>query len=259
MPAVKLLSHTPDPEKLVAAAARLCYSETGAEHLLERLDEKKSTAFLDMLASLGHESPAEHVSFTFAIEGVSRAFLAQITRHRIASYSVQSQRYVSLDNFEYIVPPAVEKDSEAEAAFLDAVEEAGKRYHELSEILFRNHIKRLLAEGVPEKEAEKQARKLANEDARFVLPNACETKMMVTMNARSLLNFFAHRCCTRAQWEIRGVADEMLRLVREIAPTLFRLAGPPCLRGKCPEGKMSCGRMAEMHRKYLSKAGGASS
>ena len=102
-----------------------------------------------------------------------------------------------------------------------------------------------------EKAARSAASKLANEDARFVLPNACETKMIVTMNARSLMNFFHHRCCSRAQWEIRALADEMLKLVREVAPTLFSHAGPSCVGGVCPEGKMSCGKAAQMRKKYL--------
>jgi thymidylate synthase (FAD) len=91
---------------------------------------------------------------------------------------------------------------------------------------------------------------MAIEDARFVLPNACDTKMLVTMNARSLLNFFSHRCCNRAQWEIRALADQMLCLVKEVAPSLFAAAGPGCVRGPCPEGSMTCGRMEEVRARY---------
>ena len=203
-----------------------------------------------MLSDLGHASPIEHASFTFGIEGVSRSLLAQITRHRIASFSVQSQRYVRLDDFRYVVPPAIEAVPEAKAAFLASMEEDARRYLDLARKLEEGHTARLMAEGVPEKEARRKAEKMANEDARFVLPNACETKMVVTMNARSLHNFFRLRCCERAQWEIRTLADEMLRLVYPLAPHLFRTAGPGCLSGPCPEGKMCCGRPEEVREKY---------
>ena len=240
---VRLIAHTPDPEKVVAAAAKLCYSDSHIEDLLDGLDEEKT-------ARLGHASPIEHASFTFGIEGVSRSLLAQITRHRIASFSVQSQRYVRLDDFRYVVPPAIEAVPEAKAAFLASMEQDAANYLDLARKLEEGHAARLMAEGVPEKEARKKAEKLANEDARFVLPNACETKMVVTMNARSLHNFFRLRCCERAQWEIRALAEEMLRLVLPVAPHLFASAGPGCLTGPCPEGKMYCGRAAEVRDRY---------
>jgi thymidylate synthase (FAD) len=107
-----------------------------------------------------------------------------------------------------------------------------------------------MEQGMDEKEARSKAVKKANEDARFVLPNACETKIVVTMNVRSLFNFFRHRCCSRAQWEIKAVADEMLKLCREVAPNVFKNAGPSCLAGKCPEGKMTCGKINEMKEFY---------
>ena len=250
---VTLLAHTPDPEKIVAAAAKLCYSESGVENILEGLDEDKTEKFLNMLMSLGHQSPIEHVTFTFGIEGVSRALLAQFTRHRIASYSVKSQRYVKEGMFEFVTPPEIENNEQAKELYIKTMEADQKAYDELAEILFEKHYNDLIASGKDEKEAKRAAEKMAIEDARFVLPNACETKMVVTMNARSLMNFFNHRCCTRAQWEIRDVADEMLRLVKEIAPTLFKKAGPSCVAGACPEGKMTCGKAADMRKKYLAE------
>ena len=218
---VKLLAYTPEPEKTVACAAKLCYAAADIDTVYEGLTEEKTASFLEMLHSIGHESPIEHASFTFGIEGLSRSLLAQITRHRIASFSVQSQRYVKENGFEFVLPPEI-------AAVPEAKEAAGET----------------------EKAAARKAEKKAIEDARFVLPNACTTKMICTMNARSLLNFFSHRCCNRAQWEIRELATQMLQEVKAVAPHLFEKAGPPCLRGACPEGKMSCGQMAQVREKF---------
>lgn len=250
MATVTLLACTPEPEKLVAAAAKLCYSPSSIETIREGLTEEKTSSFVQMLAEIGHESPIEHASFTFGIEGVSRSFLAQITRHRIASYSVQSQRYVAEDSFAYVVPPEIEAIPEAKEEFLAAMREDQAHYERLTALLKGKHREELLREGKTEKEADRAAEKRAIEDARFVLPNACETKMVCTFNARSLLNFFSHRCCNRAQWEIRDVACQMLALVRKAAPHIFEKAGPPCLRGACPEGKMTCGKAAEVRRKF---------
>ncbi len=247
---VKLLAYTPEPEKTVACAAKLCYAAADIDTVYEGLTEEKTASFLEMLQSIGHESPIEHASFTFGIEGVSRSLLAQITRHRIASFSVQSQRYVKEDGFQYVVPPEIEKIPAAKEEFLRAMEEDAKHYQRLTDLLKEEHKKALLAAGEPEKSADRKAEKQAIEDARFVLPNACATKMICTMNARSLLNFFSHRCCNRAQWEIRELATQMLGEVREVAPHLFGHAGPPCLRGACPEGKMSCGKMEEVRKKF---------
>ena len=252
---VQLLTYTPNPEKIVAAAAKLCYSNASIDTLLEGLTEEKSKKFVEMLSGLGHESPIEHVSFTFAIEGVSRSLLAQITRHRLASYSVQSQRYVPLENFEYVLPPEIEKDAECAKAFEKAMEEEARNYETLSALLKARHKEKMLEQGMAEKEADRAAEKKAIEDARFVLPNACTTKMIVTMNARSLNNFFHHRCCNRAQWEIRELAEEMFCLVYAVAPALFAKSGPSCIEGKCPEGKMTCGKMAEMQQKYAALRG----
>lgn len=240
---VTLLGYTPLPEKMIAAAAKLCYSDTGAADLMDGLDDEKTAKFLGVLESMGHESPIEHANFTFAVEGVSRTLLAQITRHRIASFSVQSQRYVRQENFVYITPPAIAADSASNALFEQAMAAAYDAYNTLADTLAARYCSELVSQGVPEREAARKAEKRAIEDARFVLPNACETKMVFTMNARSLRNFFRLRCCNRAQWEIRALAEEMLRLCAQAAPALFSKSGPPCCNGACPEGKMSCGEM----------------
>ena len=247
---VELIAHTPEPEKVVAAAAKLCYSDAHIDTLLEGLTPEKTTNFLKMLSDLGHASPTEHASFTFGIEGVSRTLLAQITRHRIASFSVQSQRYVRLEDFRYVIPPEIECIPEAKAQFIRSMNDDAQKYLEMVHTLEDAHTARLMAQGMPEKAARAKASKQANEDARFVLPNACETKMVMTMNCRSLQNFFNLRCCNRAQWEIRAVADEMLRLVLPLAPHVFAYAGPRCLTGACPEAHMCCGKQAEVRQKY---------
>lgn len=231
-PNVVLIEYTPNPDSVVAAAGRLCYSNADIDALRTRVSEKDQTKYLTMLRKLGHLSTFEHVSFTFGIEGVSRALLAQITRHRIASFSVQSQRYVGQsgeDGIDYILPPEIEKlGDEYVKRFADQIDMMDKWYREWLE---------LLGEG-------------GKEDARFVLPNAAATRMVVTMNARELNHFFALRCCNRAQWEIRDVAWQMLKLAHEAAPALFDECGPECLRGRCPEGKMCCGRMDEVRARY---------
>lgn len=238
---VLLISHTNEPQKIVAAAAKMCYSNSGAQNILNNLDDEKTTKFLDFLLSLGHESPLEHISFTFAIEGVSRALLAQLTRHRMASYSVKSQRYVNESGFTYIIPPEIEKNDVAKELFLKTMCDIENSYNKLTDILYNEHKKNM---------DDKKALKMAIEDARFVLPNACETKLIMTFNARSLLNFFSERCCTRAQWEIREMANEILKLVKEVAPIIFKKAGPKCIRGACPEGEMSCGQRKAMLEYY---------
>ena len=249
MMTVRLIAHTPEPEKVVAAAAKLCYSDAHITDLLDGLTEEKTASFLTMLSDLGHASPIEHASFTFGIEGVSRTLLAQITRHRIASFSVQSQRYVRLDDFRYVIPPEIEAIPEAKEAFLASMNEDAARYLDLVKKLEEGHTARLMAEGMPEKQARAKASKQANEDARFVLPNAAATRLLVTMNARELLHFFELRCCNRAQWEIREMAWQMLACCREAAPALFAHAGPACVNGPCPEGKNTCGKADEVREK----------
>ncbi|NFS07078.1 FAD-dependent thymidylate synthase [Clostridium botulinum] len=239
---VKLLEYTPNAEKLIASAAKLCYSSSGIEDLQNNLDKEKVDKFLNMLMSYGHESPIEHVSFTFGIEGVSRSLTHQLVRHRIGSYSQQSQRYVRLDQFEYVIPPSVEKDEEAKKIYIEAMKNCQKSYDDIASILKEKYINN----GLRDIDAEKKA----IEDARYVFPNACTSKIIVTMNARSLMNFFRHRCCNRAQWEIRELAEIVLFEVKDVAPTLFKYCGPGCVNGPCPEGKMSCGKIKEVREKY---------
>ena len=221
---VTLLTHTPEPEKIVAAAARCCYSNDDPDKLLDEMTDEKAAKFLQKLNDLGHQSPLEHVSFTFSISGVSRALLAQITRHRLASFSVRSQRYCGFNSSDFIEPPSISR-SNMEEHFNKALEQSKNNYDELIEA------------------------GIAKEDARMVLPNAAATSMVVTMNARELLHFFALRCCTRAQWEIRNVANEMVKLVKKTAPNLFAKAGAACEQlGYCPEGKFSCGRAPSLDK-----------
>lgn len=248
---VILLEHTPDPEKLAATAAKLCYSSSDISSLRDGLSYDKISDYIDMLVSIGHESVMEHVSFTFGIEGISRACSHQLVRHRIASYSQKSQRYVNENGFDFITPPAIEACPQANEEFRKAVDSIQKSYEKIAAALTEIHKAEFVEQGLDEKSALSKAKKLANEDARFILPNACETKIVVTMNVRSLFNFFRHRCCSRAQWEIRAVANEMLRLCLEAAPHIFAHAGPSCVAtGKCPEGKMSCGRITEVKEQY---------
>jgi thymidylate synthase (FAD) len=259
---VSLLQYTPEPEKVIASAAKLCYSAVGIDEISMGLTEEKTSKFIDMLASYGHYSPTEHVSFTFAIEGVSRSLTHQLVRHRIASYSQQSQRYVKLDAFEYIIPPAIEANEEAKEIFIQAMKKNQEDYDKLVHIITESEMHQYInaynrnneIKGeIDEKTLRSfrgKAEKKAIEDARYVFPNACETKIIATMNARELMNFFNHRCCDRAQWEIRSLADEMLKLVKTVAPNLFKYCGPSCVKGKCPEGTMTCGKIIEMKEKY---------
>jgi thymidylate synthase (FAD) len=231
---VVLLQHTPEPESVVAMAAKLCYSPSGIEELKEKLGTKDQAAFVEKLASIGHLSPIEHVSFTFGIEGISRACSHQLVRHRVASYSQQSQRYVKAEQFDYIVPPSIKQDPALVREFDQCMAEAQKNY---TNVL--NRLKELGYEG-----------EAGQQDARYLLPNAAETKIVVTMNGRELLHFFRVRCCNRAQWEIRDMAERMLHLLRQAAPTIFAKSGPGCLHAPCPEGKMTCGKIEEVRKKY---------
>lgn len=239
---VLLVEHTPNPELVIAKAAKLCYSSVGIEKMNEKMDSESIEKFINMLMSYGHESPVEHVSFTFAIQGVSRSLTHQLVRHRIASYSQQSQRYVKLEQFEYVIPPAIENDERAKGVFIKSMEQSQEAYNELVDILKGKYLDLGMKNGAAEKKA--------IEDARYVFPNACETKIVVTMNVRSLLNFFRHRCCNRAQWEIRELAYQMLKLVKDACPAVFKYAGPSCIKGTCPEGSMTCGLIQEVRGKY---------
>ncbi|PHS33177.1 MAG: thymidylate synthase (FAD) [Alkaliphilus sp.] len=248
---VRVITHTPEPEKTIAAAASLCYSPKDITSLLDGMNDEKVERLINMLAKLGHESPFEHISFTFGIEGVSRSLTHQLVRHRIgSSYSQKSQRYVTEGAFEYIVPPEIKNKPEALKLYKEAMKSQQIAYDKIVEILKKEYYDDQLKIGKTEKRAKSFAEKKAIEDARFVLPNACETKIIVTMNARALFNFFHHRCCNRAQWEIRDLADEMLKLVKAVAPTVFKYSGPNCLHAPCPEGNMTCGEIEEVREKY---------
>ncbi|MDH4139664.1 MAG: FAD-dependent thymidylate synthase [Coriobacteriia bacterium] len=215
---VRLLQHTPDPQLAVAVAARLCYAPVGAAELMEAMDDEKAERVLRTIMTSGHFSALEHASYTFAIDGVSRALTHQLVRHRVASYNQQSQRYVAfVDEPCFIVPPSIEADPAVREAF-DAANAASFGAYRC-----------LMESGIPA------------EDARYVLPNAMETKIVVTMNMRELLHFFELRCCKRAQWEICDLALRMLDLVEPTAPYVFMDSGASCRRGPCREGKMTCG------------------
>lgn len=238
-----------NPERVVAAAGKLCYSKSNVIDLYQGLNDTETEKFVKMLSSMGHESPIEHISFTFGIEGISRTCSHQIVRHRIASYSQQSQRYVDLQNsFNYILPDAIKNNQKAREIYELSVYSDMEVYKEITNALVEEYTK-----GITDKKQISLLTKRALEDARFALPNACETKIIVTMNARTLLNFFKERCCSRAQWEIRDVAYQMLDLVLDVAPNVFSKAGAPCVFGICPEGKMSCGIKQKPRDKQLKK------
>lgn len=249
---VNLISHTPEPEKLIAVAAKLCYSQTPASEIMDNLTDEQVDKFLNVLMDMGHASPVEHVNFTFSVEGVSRSLTHQLVRHRHASYSQKSQRYVTEGQFDYIIPPEIKKIPEAEQEYVRAMENAQEAYDKIADLLIAKHTQENIESGMSEKKAASAAEKQGIEDARYVLPNACETMIVLTMNVRELLHFFNVRCCNRAQWEIRELATEMLRQCIEVAPILFKNAGPSCLNWKCPEGAMSCGKSEEARNKWSS-------
>ena len=216
---VELLYHTPDPERAIATAARLCYAPVGASELMETMSEKRVQSVLSTIMRSGHFSALEHASYTFAVEGVSRALTHQLVRHRVgASFNQQSQRYVKFtEGVDVVVPSTVKNNADACELFDKALAASISAYE------------KLLALGIPA------------EDARYLLPNAASSKIVITMNVRELLHFFNLRCCNRAQWEIRELAHTMLELVRPTAPFIFLDAGAPCVAGSCPENKMTCG------------------
>lgn len=215
---VELLYHTQDPERAIATAARLCYAPVGAAELMESLSEERVKSVLRTILLSGHHSTLEHASYTFAIDGVSRALTHQLVRHRLASFNQQSQRYVKFkDGIDVVKPESIAENEEASARFDDLIAQIERAYQAFVEV------------GIPA------------EDARYILPNAAESKIVVTMNVRELLHFFELRCCNRAQWEIRELAHRMLELARPTAPYVFADAGAGCVRGRCPEGKMTCG------------------
>lgn len=225
---VQLIAYTPNPEQVVASSAKLCYSKVGVSEIMEKQTQEQAEKFVKKLESMGHESPLGHINFTFAIEGISRACSLQLVRHKIGcQYSQQSQRYVNLENtFEYITPELISEHSDIEEEFHDLM----NRIHEA----YKTMNRKLIDKGID--------KKVAIENTRAILPNATETKIVVTMSAIALLNFFKQRCCMRAQDEIREMAYKMLSLVYEVAPSIFNKAGAECVYGHCPEGSMSCGK-----------------
>lgn len=212
---VKLLAYTPDADRVCAAAARSCYSENSSAIMADKLKDPAKT--LGHIVAMGHHSVIEHAVYTFSVEGVSRSLTHQLVRHRVASFSQQSQRYVSLNEPDYVVPESIAGNPEAKEVYDRLMDDIWKTYNELENM------------GIDK------------EDARYVLPNACTTNITVTMNARELMHFFKLRCCTRAQKEIRDLADEMLRQCKVVSPAIFAYAGPSCVAGPCPEGEKSCG------------------
>lgn len=222
---VTLTRITNDPILAIEEAASNCYDS----------EPSSDGKILNHCVKSGHTSVTEFCTFTFHIEGVSRALLAQLTRHRHAGYAVRSQRYCSEDGFKYITPPSVKKDP------------ALKEYYDEMMATIQHFYYQLQSQGIP------------NEDARFVLPNACETKLEVTMNLRALMNFMNERLCTCAQWEIRQLAQEMKRLIVEQVPLLDKYLVPKCEKngkefGACNESKKrSCGkhpRLVEIFEDY---------
>lgn len=218
---VKLISYTKNPDKVCAAAAFTSWKNLSTKELFESLTDKEAFDFLKKVIRFGHLSVTEHANFTFSLKGISRACSHQLIRHRLASYTQQSQRYVKFkkDDLRYVTPKTIEKSS------------LKKEYDQMMENISDFYEKMLKEEKIPA------------EDARYILPNAAETNLTVTMNARELLHFFGFRLCDRAQWEIRELAARMLREVKKVAPILFEKANARCFEiGYCPEGELTCGR-----------------
>jgi thymidylate synthase (FAD) len=223
---VELVAHTPNPDRLCAQAALVSKWPKSWSEFKDFWNDRTDLAHLTDAIEKGHVSVIEHASFTFSLEGISRACSHQLVRHRLASYTQQSQRYVKLDSHSFVTPPSIKKHPDASEKFHQKIHEHFESYQDFIDI------------GIPE------------EDARFILPNAAKTNIIVTMNARELLHFFALRCCERTQWELREVAWKMLSLVKEEAPLIFSKGGPSCVQsGSCPEKDLSCGKIREMKEK----------
>ncbi len=226
---VELLAFTPNPDRVCAAAAFTSWKKHSTKQLFEELSDKEAFDFLKMVIGFGHLSVTEHANFTFAVKGISRACSHQVVRHRIAAFTQQSQRYVEFEkkDIDLVTPHTIKRNAEAEKKFKETNEQLRNAYIELLKL------------GIPA------------EDARYVLPNAAATNMTITMNARELLHFFKLRCCLRAQWEIKELADEMLSKVKKVAPVMFAKAGPSCVQlGYCTEGELTCGKIVEVKKHY---------
>lgn len=254
---VKLLSHTENPELLIATAGKLCYSPSTIEDLMEKQTDESIEKFVNMLVDSGHESPFEHCSFSFAVEGISRIVEIQLVRHRIASYSIQSGRYVKRDNPEFIKPERIKNNSLASKIFDDIAMESARAYNDLfivlmldlmgyteSEIHLMNDIRKeeiVYKFYEEDKKTYKKYEKMAIEDARYVHLQSIGVKVICTFNLRSLINFTRHRECKRAQKEIQNLSKEMIKLIDDKFPLLGKMLGAPCRFGTCPEGAMRCG------------------
>ena len=266
---VTILAHTPEFEQNIVRGARLCYSSANIEELKDKVTPEDAERFLNMILEIGHGSILEHSSITFGIEGISRSLSHQLVRHRIGcSFSQKSQRYVNETDFNFIVPNPIKNNPIAYESFLDHMKVSQDAYEKLYYILLygliddfykeKNENPKIYKDLDQKFEAFKSEHKneynkfskIAAENARAVLPNACETKIQVTMNVRALFNFFKERLCDRAQEEIREMAFEMWKACMEISPTIFKYAVPTCVNGKCKEGKMSCGKMLQYKQKY---------
>jgi len=220
---ITLLNYTKNPEETVAQAAKLCYSTKSIAQIEESISKEKPDRIIAKIIKLGHYSVLEHASFTFGIEGISRVTSHQLVRHRLASFSQKSQRYTRMGKKpQFVIPEKIKNDSDLLLKFQELANQCFILYREM------------LAKDIPA------------EDARYILPQAITTSIIFTANARELIHFFRLRCCNRAQWEIREMAIEMLKIVKEIAPHIFATAGPSCLIGPCPEGEMSCGKPWKM-------------
>lgn len=214
---VSLIAHTPNPEEIVVKACLICYSSKELGLQSEKLTPEIIPRVIENVINRGHTSVLEHACFTFAIEGISRACSHQLVRHRIASYSQQSQRFVDFEGYSYVLPDEIKNNHKLKERFIKTITDTHNLYKEI------------------------RKKGIEKEDARFILPNASTTNIIMTMNARSLLNFLSLRTCNRAQWEIRELAVKIFGLVRDTAPTIFSRAGPNCRTNRCLEGKLSCG------------------
>lgn len=260
---VNLLTHTNNPEKVIAMAGKLCYAGCNIDELEENLTREEIERFINMLIRIGHESPLEHATFTFAVEGVSRVTEQQLTRHRLASYSIQSGRYVNRDNAEFYTPKDIKDNIYINEEYGQFYNNAKETYKFISDELLLQYIYEYLVEDLklysPDIQQDNELmikimetnhkkeydtfKKKAIENARMVFPNSLQTKIIFTMNLRSLINFFEHRCCFRAQDEIRELANEMLKICRKEFPLLFNKLGASCRKGYCPEGSMQCNQL----------------
>jgi thymidylate synthase (FAD) len=222
---VALISFTKDPEITCAKCASISSRREG----IKDVSLEEARGIIRRVLGYGHESVIEHASFTFFAEGISRSLTHQLVRHRMASYTQQSMRYIDLTKSKgyFIIPRSISENEELAGLFDDVMTKCKNTY----DILRKN--------GIPP------------EDSRFVLPIATQTKIAMTMNARELMHFFAMRCCLRAQWEIRQLANRMLKICKTVAPSLFEKAGPSCVKlGYCPEGKQTCGKLNEILKTY---------